>query len=347
MILPVANLQIKNSQKINYMQKTELDYMRQNAKFKFNNDNFSKSKPNIAFNGRKVAGRDYTDQELADVKSGIKNTSDLVDRYNFFKYVFTNAPEKHIQRLEQLRADLNEENKQELEAQVKKLKKLKKKKKELKRQENAAKERNEQAIKKVDFTQKMYNLQNQLKTEFCDKVNMEKQGAHIKYMPNAIMIEDQYDDISNDLIDYTRRNSQSRFIKLADSDNDTLTDNLDETLKKSKTHFDTTKERTLIHVEGFDRLITKGKNTFENIDSLKDIMTRSAKDFGSTIIFKTKDISKLVSEAIQPHRVEVKVLVDFEGFNKFVTKKQTYNPDIKKIAQDAVAKILANSKFIK
>ncbi len=132
-------------------------------------------------------------------------------------------------------------------------------------------------------------------------------------MPNAIMLEDPHDDVSKELVDYVRRNSESRFIRLSDADNDTLMDNLDETLRKSKAHFDATSERTLIHVEGFDRLITRGRNSFENIDSLKDIMCRTAKDFGSTIIFRTKDASKLVSEAIQPQRVAVRILTNFKS----------------------------------
>ncbi len=171
---------------------------------------------------------------------------------------------------------------------------------------------NQAAIAKTQYLNKLSSKKNQLATEFFDKINLEKRGSNIDDIPNAIMIEDPYDDVSKELIDYTKRNSQSRFIKLSDIDNDTLMDNLDETLKNSKKHFDLTKERTLIQVEGFDRLITKGKNSFENIESLKDIMCKTAKDFGSTILFKTKNASKLVSEAIQPQRV-LRILVDFKS----------------------------------
>lgn len=37
-----------------------------------------------------------------------------------------------------------------------------------------------------------------------------------------------------------------------------------------------------------------------------------AKDFGATLIFRTKDISKLNQEAIQPHRIQAQIMVPIE-----------------------------------
>jgi len=306
MILPVSNLQTKSLKNKNFKQNVQHNYM---------NKDISSINSDISFKGREVKGRYYTDQEFADAAAGVTHHSDISDRYGFFKYVFTDAAEKHVAEVNRLREDLalEEKDRKQLAANEAKQADLAATRRRLAREAREAESRNDAALAKTEYLNNLSEKQNQLRTELCDKINMEKQGSHIEKMPNAIMIEDSYDDVSKELVDYTRRNSESRFIKLGSSDNDTLMDNLDETLKKAKAHFGSTKERTLVHVEGFDRLITRGQNSFENIDSLKDIMCRCAKDFGSTIIFRTKDASKLVSEAIEPHRVAIRVLANFKS----------------------------------
>ncbi len=150
-----------------------------------------------------------------------------------------------------------------------------------------------------------------IKTEFSEKIKIEKRENNIEEIPNVIMIEDPYDDISKNLVVLTAQNSECNFVDLDNENREFLLDDLWETLQGARKHFEQTKERTLIYVKDFDKLITSGENSFENIDSLKDIMCRCANDFGSTIIFRTKDSSKLVSEAIQPQRV-LKISIDLK-----------------------------------
>jgi len=164
----------------------------------------------------------------------------------------------------------------------------------------------------ISYAHGTNELNDQIKTEFSEKVKMERQGLYNNGIPNCIMIEDPYDDISKKLVALTANSSECKFVDLNDESRNSLLDNLWETLQKSKRNFEKTKERTLIYVKDFDRLITKGQNSFENIDSLKDIMCRCAKDFGSTIIFRTKDASKLVSEAVQPQRV-LRIIVNIKS----------------------------------
>lgn len=181
----------------------------------------------------------------------------------------------------------------------------------LQRQAIEETEKNTKILDSISSVKGINELSNQIKTEFSEKIKMERQGLYNKGIPNCIMIEDPYDSISKRLIPLTAESSKCHFVDLNDENKNTLLDNLWEALQKSKKRFDSTKERTLIYVKDFDELITKGKNSFENIDSLKDIMTRCASDFGSTIIFRTKDASKLVSEAIQPQRV-LKIIVNIK-----------------------------------
>lgn len=154
-----------------------------------------------------------------------------------------------------------------------------------------------------EIKDKRTQLREEINSKFCDNINLERRGTYIKHIPNCLMFEIKNDGEEIFPVEWTKRIADCNFVYLADRNNDDLADALWEELKKSKDIFEQTKYRTLIHVEGFDRLITKGQNSFENIDSLKDIMVRTANDFGATIVFSTKDPSRLTSEAIQPQRV--------------------------------------------
>lgn len=171
--------------------------------------------------------------------------------------------------------------------------------------------------------------------EFSDKINLEKDGNKTK-IPNCIMFETKTEGVETLPIEWLKKTAGCNFVHLADRNNDDLADALWEELKKSKDAFEQTNRRTAIHVEGFDRLITSGQNSFENIDSIKDIMSRTAKDFGATIIFSTKDASKLTSEAIQPQRVTKFIInssnVELEKYNTFLDSRGYFKDYEKRIA---------------
>lgn len=170
--------------------------------------------------------------------------------------------------------------------------------------------------------------------EFSDKINLEKDGNKTK-IPNCIMFETRNEGVETLPIEWLKKTADCNFVHLTDRNNDDLADTLWEELKKSKETFEQTNRRTAIHVEGFDRLITSGQNSFENIDSIKDIMSRTAKDFGATIIFSTKDTSKLTSEAIQPQRVTKFIInnskIDFEKYNAFLDSRGYFKDYEKRI----------------
>ncbi len=172
---------------------------------------------------------------------------------------------------------------------------------------------NARALAKVKHEKAVHAIKMKLMTEFSDRIDMEQKGTKVE-IPNAIMLIDEHDDLSKELVVWTGKNSDCNFVQIPDADNKTLLKGLSKALKESKENFLSTKRRTLIDVEGFHRLITEGENTLRNIASLKDIMSRCSKDFGSTIIFRTKNISNLVKEAIQPHRVAAKILVAIRSF---------------------------------
>ena len=179
----------------------------------------------------------------------------------------------------------------------------------------------------------------QLNDVFCTDINSERRGTSIKKIPNCLMLEIQNDGDEIFPVEWLKKTADCNFVHLADKNNDDLMDNLWGTLQKSKDTFEQTQRRTLIYVEGFKKLITKGKNSFENIDSLKDIMNRCAKDFGATIIFRTKNASKLTSEAIQPHRVN-RIIVnnsraELEKYNAFLESQGHFKDYEKRMASKA------------
>ena len=55
------------------------------------------------------------------------------------------------------------------------------------------------------------------------------------------------------------------------------------------------------------KLISKDA-PFSLTEWMKDIMTCCADEFKSTLIFKTFDSSKYVSETMEPHRVGLKII---------------------------------------
>lgn len=195
----------------------------------------------------------------------------------------------------------------------------------------------EDSFKKLNTAKSLFD---NISFEYCDKVNLERQGTHIDKISNCLMFEVQNYGDEIFPVEWLKKTADCNFVHLSDSNNDALMDNLEEELKKSKDTFEQTKRRTLIHVEGFDRLITKGQNSFENIDSLKDIMNRSANDFGATIVFSTKDASKLTSEAIQPHRVTPFIVnnlkTDLENYNAFLESRGYFKDYEKRIATETI-----------
>ncbi|MDD3012913.1 MAG: hypothetical protein PHC34_04350 [Candidatus Gastranaerophilales bacterium] len=157
--------------------------------------------------------------------------------------------------------------------------------------------------KRLESNKKLLKLYYDALESFPYHVKEEQIGTRVK-IPNCIMVLGNNSKITGGVIEWMKNYSgDSNIVNLANEDKDVLQDDLWDVFNKSKEEFLKTKKRTLIHVEGFDRLINPEINEFKNIEWLKDLMNRCASDFGVTIVFDTKDASKLTEEAIQPHRI--------------------------------------------
>jgi hypothetical protein len=147
-----------------------------------------------------------------------------------------------------------------------------------------------------DYDKKIFYVHEQLKTKFSDLIQLEKEGNKVK-VPNCIMLVGNDQSITNELIKKTGEQSKSKFVEIKH------TDDLLDHMEKAEAHFQKTRERSLIHVENFDRLINPELTDNSTIAACKDLMQCSSEDYHSTIIFSTKDPKKLDEAATSGHRI--------------------------------------------
>lgn len=140
--------------------------------------------------------------------------------------------------------------------------------------------------------------------DFAFTIEHEKQGIPVEY-PNCILIEDPADKIADDLIKMTKDMSDIDYVAIEGKEGLKCMEALDTALEKAKENYQKTSRRTLLKVDNLDNLIKVGQ-PFEHTEWMKGIMTSSATDYYTTIIFKTKNSYKLVEETIASHRCGIK-----------------------------------------
>ena len=164
----------------------------------------------------------------------------------------------------------------------------------------------QKAARKLEYNNRMESLKGDLYKGFIKLVNDEKLGKTVE-IPNVIMLEDRIGDMGDTLSEYARKNSNTYH----DIVNPNLVENMQKDLytrlKAGKQNFDTTGIRTLLEVKHMGNLISKNA-PFSLTEWMKDIMTCCAEEFKSTLIFKTFDSSKYVSETMEPHRIGLKII---------------------------------------
>lgn len=164
----------------------------------------------------------------------------------------------------------------------------------------------DEILDKTEKANRVMSYQKSLKDGFSTPVEDEKLGKNAE-IPNVIMIEEKNEKLGKELIAYTRKNSQVYFDFVQENeDNIEMMKDLDSKLEKAKEAYDKNGTRTLIEVENFGKLIDNN-NPFEHLEWMKGLMTACAEDNKATIIFRTDDSSNYLSEALEPHRIGLKV----------------------------------------
>ena len=100
--------------------------------------------------------------------------------------------------------------------------------------------------------------------------------------------------ITKDLSKWIAETTNSNFVNVeSDIFNEKMQENLLQQLQKAEENYQSTNKRTVIYVEGMDKLLTKKENSVKNIAMMKNIMQKADRAYHSTIVFHSTEPSKL------------------------------------------------------
>lgn len=162
------------------------------------------------------------------------------------------------------------------------------------------------AIQEVEKENKMLKMKGEIDTGFSKLITDEALGKKVE-IPNVVMIEDQSGSVGKELLNYARQNSDVMYDTVKESTLETMQKDLYETLHNNKERFESTKVRSLVEVENMGKMISKDA-PFSMREWMKGVMTACADKYKSTLIFTTKDSSEIISEALEPHRMGLKII---------------------------------------
>lgn len=159
-------------------------------------------------------------------------------------------------------------------------------------------------IKKID------SAKDQLRP-FIEKLASDKIDGQA-VLPNCIMLVCDRERVTQTIVNWLDTNISDvadHTFKHYYKDCDTLQNEVIDALEEAEEKYQRTGRRTIIHVNGFDKLMDKRYNSPENIAALKEYMDTADEDYHSTIIFRTTEdnIKNLDKGTLQPHRVGLRI----------------------------------------
>jgi hypothetical protein len=165
--------------------------------------------------------------------------------------------------------------------------------------------------------QKLSDYTGDLKSKFIDLVQMEKNeqkaGLDEKsrqklLFPNGIMLSGLDKKTSDEIIQWTFKKTGCK-VKKIDFKNLTEAEaiqQLNDIAEKALT----TKTRTLIHIQNFEKFTEQNATNKEIIPKLKGFLSNCAEKYKCTVITEVEDASKLAPEITAPQRFKVKITDD-------------------------------------
>lgn len=169
----------------------------------------------------------------------------------------------------------------------------------------------QQYAKKVaEYKNKEEAVKSQLDDKFLRYIKWEQEGRTVDEFPNCIMMVGENIPYMQTLINWLGENSLCNYTKIPyNIDNNELQEQLGAKLEEAEATYQETGRRSIIYVNGMEKLLNPKKNTFENIECMKEIMNTADKDYHSTIIFTAKNPAELDAGTMVSHRVGLKVSV--------------------------------------
>lgn len=151
-----------------------------------------------------------------------------------------------------------------------------------------------------------------LMQRFLNPLNAASQGKSVK-IPNCVMLTGENPYVLKGLIEWAGKVAEENvdYVKLqSKSDKAEMRVNLYKALEAAEKNYQNTGRRSIIFVNGLDKLIDEKTNSRSEISIMKDFMSSASEDFHSTIIFYTVDNPEnLAPGPLVSHRVGLKINV--------------------------------------
>lgn len=191
-----------------------------------------------------------------------------------------------------------------------------------------------------ELTKESHDLREQIMLQVSDLCWRKKENKPTD-MPNNVMLVSNDEKYAEHVSDWIAKKGNVTY-KKTDMRKEDLLEVLEKAEKEHKKG-----DWTLLYVKNMSEAINPEKSDDSIIESMKDIMSSSVDDFHTTLIFTTKDPTKLDHIALQPHRVGAKFNLntvkenDFFAEEKQVQIANKMKKEINKLKKLSIAKFAA------
>ena len=179
-------------------------------------------------------------------------------------------------------------------------------KKHAARTQDELKQENIQAAFIKDKQEKIERIKNKAYEELFVPIRKNHGGKRVD-VPNCVMLTGANPYTMMEIIDWMGQKSGANYVKIPSSVNiNQMQDKILEELEKAEENYQSTGERSIIFVNGMEKLLNPAVNSRGNISCMKDLMSSADEDFHSTIIFYSNHPKNLDPAATASHRVGLK-----------------------------------------
>ena len=158
-----------------------------------------------------------------------------------------------------------------------------------------------------DRQEKIEKIKDIVFSKLFSRISSSTKGEQVD-VPNCVMLTGANPYLMMEIIDWIGENSGADYIKIPSmADGGAMQDKLLEKLEKAEQNYQTTGRRSVIFLNGMEKLLKPNANSREDISCLKDLMSSADEDYHSTIIFYANQPQNLDIGATAPHRVGLKI----------------------------------------
>lgn len=134
------------------------------------------------------------------------------------------------------------------------------------------------------------------------------------FVPNSVMLQGDNPCIMKDIISSMSTKPFVNFVSVPSKRNyDEMQDEIFDQLELAEQKYQETKERSIIFVNGMEKLLNPELNSAGNIACMKDILSCASEDYHSTIVFYAQNPENLDKGSLMTHRVAYKIDVPFSA----------------------------------